>query len=134
MREIRIQIVALALTTLAPMSMLVACGSKAATPPTWSELRTTYRPLLTKDGLSKGCNFAPDSASCFAAIYTAAQTLQSAIATMPESASKSDVQAQIDNYEKSYSKYMSGASSDRFSAIALDVSALGIWRALFQAQ
>ena len=134
MSELRTQIGALAVTTLAAMSLLVACGPKAATPPTWSELRTTYRPLLTKDGLSKGCNFAPDSASCFRGIYNASQTLQSDIATMPESASKSDVQRQIDNYEKSYSKYSSGASSDRFSTIALDVSALGIWRALFQAQ
>jgi len=53
---------------------------------------------------------------------------------MPKSASKSDVQHQIDNYEKRYNKYLSSASSDRFSTIALDVSALGIWRALLQAR
>lgn len=123
----------LATSTFAVISALTGCGSHAAAPPTWPELRTTYKPLLTKDGLSKGCNFAPDPASCFTGVYDASQSLQSDVATMPESASKSDVQQQIDNYEKRYGQW-SGASSDRFSTIALDVSALGIWRALLQAQ
>jgi len=134
MRGKYIRIGGLAVAIFAATPVLAGCGTKAAAPPTWSELRATYRPLLTKDGLSKGCNFAPDSGSCFTGIYDASQTLQSDIATMPESPSKADVQHQIDNYEKSYSKYLSGASSDRFGAIGLDVSALGVWRALFQAQ
>lgn len=121
-------------SALAVVSALTGCGSHAAAPATWSDLRTTYKPLLTKDGLSKGCNFAPDPAHCFTAIFDASQSLQSDIATMPKSASKSDVQHQIDNYEKRYNKYLSSASSDRFSTIALDVSALGIWRALLQAR
>lgn len=124
----------LAASALSVVSTLTGCGSHAATAPTWSELRTTYKPLLTKDGLSKGCNFAPDPAHCFTGIYDASQGLQSDIATMPESASKSDVQHQIGNYEKRYNKYLSSASADRSSTIALDVSALGIWRALLQAQ
>lgn len=124
----------LAASTLAVISALSGCGSHAAAPPTWSELRTTYKPLLTKDGLSKGCNFAPGPAQCFTGVYNASQSLQSDVATLPESVSKSDVQHQIDNYAKRYNNYLSGASSDQFSAIALDVSALGIWRALLQAQ
>jgi hypothetical protein len=71
--------------------------------------------------------------SCFTELRRASQALQSDIARMPESVSTSDVQRQIDNFEKRYSEYSSGGSSDRFTTIALDVSALGIWRALLQA-
>lgn len=130
--------------TLAVATVLSACSAGESTdastttttvapPPSWSELRTTYKPLLTKNGVSKGCNFAPDSASCFTGLYNASQALQSDIVAIPASASKSDVQGQIDNFEQEYSAYASGGSSTRLSALTLDISALGIWRALLQA-
>lgn len=126
------------------MFSLAACGSDdstiaidtsatTASPPSWAELRTTYQPLLTKNGVSKGCNFAPDPTTCFAGLYPAAQSLQSDIAAISPSASKADVENQIDNFVEKYTAWSSGGTANRLSSMTLDIKALGIWRALLQA-
>lgn len=136
------RLIHLAVLSLAPL-WLSGCGddnTRSATTatseapvPTWSDLRTTYKPLLTKNGVSKGCNFAPDQAQCFARLFEAAASLQSDIAKVPSSTSKTDVQQQISRFNTKYQAYLSD-SSNRLEAMTLDISALGIWRALLQAQ
>jgi hypothetical protein len=108
-------------------------STATALPPSWAELRTTYQPLLTKNGVSKGCNFAPDPATCFAGLYQSTESLQTDIAAVPPSSSKSDVQNQIDNFVEKYTAWRSSGTSNRLSSMTLDVNALGIWRALLQA-
>jgi hypothetical protein len=128
---------------------VVACGSNQGTnaqhtsssqvrPKTWAQLRTEYQPLLTKNGISKGCNYQIDAASCFAGLDTAARSLYGEIAPKPDSASKRDVQGQIDKFTTDYNNYLTKCGPPigrctKFEAMTLDVSALGIWRAMVQA-
>ena len=115
-----------------------AMSPSATPPPTWGSLRTKYQPLLTKGGISKGCNYQVDAASCFAGLDAAARNLYAEIGPMSDSPSKRDVQGQISKFAADYSNYVTKCgppigSCTKFEAMIIDVSALGIWRAMVQA-